>query len=219
MVGSAARVGGAGGRGGHRSPHRGPPRQPRGAPCGGRADPSGGAALSPRKRVGANRRLSARPSPAVVARQLATIAPLAPGRVQVRRPTAEMIRESSSSAGSIPAGRGARTTEALRCVRLLVTGEEVDFRGRFFELQGALRPARAPAISVLVGGGSDAALARAGRRGDGWLALWVWPRRFEEALGRIESVACKTARPASPGSTRFGPEPVSASRARQPGSG
>ena len=45
-------------------------------------------------------------------------------------------------------------------------------------------PARAALpIPILVGGRSDAALARAGRLGDGWLALWISPRRFAEATG------------------------------------
>ncbi|HEY2653385.1 MAG TPA: LLM class flavin-dependent oxidoreductase, partial [Solirubrobacteraceae bacterium] len=65
----------------------------------------------------------------------------------------------------------------------------VDFRGRFFDLHGAIRPAPAPPIPIVVGGRSDAALVRAGRLGDGWLALWVSPRRFAEALDRIDAVA------------------------------
>ena len=64
-----------------------------------------------------------------------------------------------------------------------MTGEEVDFRGRFFELHGAIRPAPALPIPILVGGRSDAALARTGELGDGWLALWISPRRFAEAVG------------------------------------
>jgi alkanesulfonate monooxygenase SsuD/methylene tetrahydromethanopterin reductase-like flavin-dependent oxidoreductase (luciferase family) len=70
-----------------------------------------------------------------------------------------------------------------------MSGEQVAFRGRFFELDGAIRPAPTPPIPVLVGGRSDAALARAGQLADGWLALWVSPRRFTEAIGRIETVA------------------------------
>ena len=72
-------------------------------------------------------------------------------------------------------------------MRRLMTGEPVDFRGRFFELHGAIRPAPAVPIPILVGGRSDAALVRAGQLADGWLALWVSPRRFTEAIGRIEA--------------------------------
>jgi alkanesulfonate monooxygenase SsuD/methylene tetrahydromethanopterin reductase-like flavin-dependent oxidoreductase (luciferase family) len=83
---------------------------------------------------------------------------------------------------------------SVQIVRLFMTGEEVDFRGRFFELHGAIRPAPAPPIPILVGGRSDAALVRAGRLGDGWLALWISPRRFEEAVQRIEAAAGEAGR-------------------------
>ena len=96
--------------------------------------------------------------------------------------------------GIDPRERGARTTEALRCVRLFMQGEDVDFHGRFFDLRGAIRPAPAPPIPILVGGRSDAALARTGQLGDGWLALWVSPRRFAEALDRIDAAAAEAGR-------------------------
>lgn len=35
---------------------------------------------------------------------------------------------------------------------------------------------------------------RAGQLGDGWLALWISPRRFEEAAGRIEAAAAQAGR-------------------------
>ncbi len=132
--------------------------------------------------------------PAVVARQLATIALLAPGRFTFGVGVGGDDPRELEFCGINPRERGARTTEALRCVRRLMTGEEVDFQGRFFNLQGAIRPAPAPAIPILVGGRSDAALARAGRLGDGWLALWVSPRRFEDAAARIEAAAVQDGR-------------------------
>ena len=132
--------------------------------------------------------------PAVVARQLATIALLAPGRFTFGVGVGGDDPRELELCGINPRERGARTTEALRCVRLLLTGEEVDFRGRFFELQGAIRPAPAPPIPILVGGRSDAALVRAGQLGDGWLALWISPRRFEEAAGRIDAAAVQAGR-------------------------
>jgi alkanesulfonate monooxygenase SsuD/methylene tetrahydromethanopterin reductase-like flavin-dependent oxidoreductase (luciferase family) len=70
-----------------------------------------------------------------------------------------------------------------------MSGQEVDFRGQFFELRGAIRPAPAIPIPILVGGRSEAALRRAGELGDGWLALWVSPRRFAEAIEIIKATA------------------------------
>ena len=132
--------------------------------------------------------------PAVVARQLATIALLAPGRFTFGVGVGGDDPSELELCGIDPRHRGARTTEALRCVRWFMSGEQVDFRGRFFDLNGAVRPAPTPPIPVLVGGRSDAALARTGQLGDGWLALWASPRRFTEAIGRIEAVADEAGR-------------------------
>ncbi len=132
--------------------------------------------------------------PAVVARQLSTLALLAPGRFTFGVGVGGDDPRELELCGINPRERGARTTEALRCVRALMTGEDVDFQGRFFDLRGAIRPAPEVPIPILVGGRSDAALVRAGQLGDGWLALWISPRRFEEAAGRIEAAAAQAGR-------------------------
>jgi alkanesulfonate monooxygenase SsuD/methylene tetrahydromethanopterin reductase-like flavin-dependent oxidoreductase (luciferase family) len=132
--------------------------------------------------------------PAVVARQLATIALLAPGRFTFGVGVGGDDPRELQLCGIDPRQRGARTTEALRCVRAFMTGEDVDFQGRFFDLRGAIRPAPEVPIPILVGGRSDAALVRAGQLGDGWLALWISPRRFEEAAGSIEAAAAQAGR-------------------------
>ena len=132
--------------------------------------------------------------PAVVARQLATIALLAPGRFTLGVGVGGDDPSELELCGIDPRERGARTTEALRCLRLFMQGDDVDFRGRFFDLRGAIRPAPATPIPILVGGRSDAALARTGQLGDGWLALWVSPRRFAEAIDRIDSAAAGAGR-------------------------
>jgi alkanesulfonate monooxygenase SsuD/methylene tetrahydromethanopterin reductase-like flavin-dependent oxidoreductase (luciferase family) len=132
--------------------------------------------------------------PAVVARQLATIALLAPGRFTFGVGVGGDDPSELELCGINPRERGARATEALRCVRLFMRGEEVEFLGRFFDLRGAIRPAPSVPIPVLVGGRSDAALVRTGQLGDGWLALWVSPRRFGEAVDRVEAVAAEARR-------------------------
>ena len=132
--------------------------------------------------------------PAIVARQLATIALLAPGRFTFGVGVGGDDLSELELCGINPRERGARTSEGLRCVRMFLEGEEVDFRGRFFELHGAIRPAPATPIPILVGGRSDPALMRVGQLGDGWLALWVSPRRFAEALQRIDDAAAQVGR-------------------------
>ena len=132
--------------------------------------------------------------PAVVARQLATIALFAPGRFTFGVGVGGDDPSELELCGINPRERGARTTEVLRCVRLFMSGEEVEYRGRFFDFRGAIRPAPTVPIPILVGGRSDAALVRAGQLGDGWLALWVSPRRFEEAVDRVHDVAAEAGR-------------------------
>jgi alkanesulfonate monooxygenase SsuD/methylene tetrahydromethanopterin reductase-like flavin-dependent oxidoreductase (luciferase family) len=132
--------------------------------------------------------------PATVARQLSTISLLAPGRFAFGVGVGGDDRNELELCGVDPRHRGARTTEALRAVRAFMTGEEVDIEGRFFSLHGAIRPAPAPPIPILVGGRSDPAFARAGELGDGWLALWVSPRRYAEALEQIDDAATRTGR-------------------------
>jgi alkanesulfonate monooxygenase SsuD/methylene tetrahydromethanopterin reductase-like flavin-dependent oxidoreductase (luciferase family) len=151
-------------------------------------------AADPRVHVQTGVYLLALRHPAVVARQLATIALLAPGRLEFGVGVGGDDPAELELCGIDPRRRGARTSEALRLLRLLMSGEQVDFHGRFFELHGAIRPAPAQPIPVLVGGRSDAALGRAGQLGDGWLALWVSPRRYTEAVGRIEAVAREAGR-------------------------
>ena len=132
--------------------------------------------------------------PAIVARQLATIALLAPGRFTFGVGVGGDDPRELELCGINPRERGARTTEALHCIRLFMTGLDLEFHGRFFDLRGAIRPAPAVPIPILVGGRSDAALVRTGKLGDGWLALWVSPRRYAEAVGVIESAAANAGR-------------------------
>lgn len=128
--------------------------------------------------------------PAIVARQLATIAELAPGRLTFGVGVGGDDPRELELCGVDPRTRGARTSEALRLVRELLTGDEVTFEGRFFQVdRGAIRPAPDPPIPVLIGGRADAALTRTGRLGEGWLALWVSPRRYAEAVDRVSEAA------------------------------
>lgn len=133
--------------------------------------------------------------PATVARQLATISLLAPGRFTFGVGVGGDDPHELELCGVDPRTRGARTTEALDAVGRLLTGEVITFRGRFFEFtEAAIRPKPDPAIPVLVGGRADAALERTARFGNGWLALWVSPRRFAAATESIRAGASEAGR-------------------------
>ena len=128
--------------------------------------------------------------PATVARQLATLCSLAPGRLAFGVGVGGDDRRELELCGVDPRTRGARMDESLALLRAFLTGREVSFQGRFHTVdRAAIRPAPAPRPPLVVGGRSDAALARAGRHGDGWIGVWVSPRRFAEAVGAVRSAA------------------------------
>jgi alkanesulfonate monooxygenase SsuD/methylene tetrahydromethanopterin reductase-like flavin-dependent oxidoreductase (luciferase family) len=121
--------------------------------------------------------------PVPVARQLATLAELAPGRVHLGVGVGGEDRHEIEVCGVDPRTRGRRCDESLTVLRGLLTGRPVSFHGSFFELDDALIvPPPDPPIPIVVGGRSDAAVRRAGIHGDGWLAAWVSHRRFGEAV-------------------------------------
>ena len=70
--------------------------------------------------------------------------------------------------------------ECIRIVRALMTGDAVSFDGEFFQLDDARITPAPTGITVVSGGRADAALRRAGRLTDGWIAAWVTPSRFTE---------------------------------------
>jgi alkanesulfonate monooxygenase SsuD/methylene tetrahydromethanopterin reductase-like flavin-dependent oxidoreductase (luciferase family) len=124
--------------------------------------------------------------PVPVARQLATIAELAPGRLVLGVGIGGEDRHEMEVCGIDPSTRGRRTDECLRILRDLADGTPTSFDGEFFSLRDAhIVPAPSPRIPLIVGGRSDAALVRAARLGDGWLGIWVSPGRYAAARDRI----------------------------------
>jgi alkanesulfonate monooxygenase SsuD/methylene tetrahydromethanopterin reductase-like flavin-dependent oxidoreductase (luciferase family) len=124
--------------------------------------------------------------PVPVARQLATIAQLAPGRLTFGVGIGGEDRHEVEVCGVDPNTRGRRMDECLQILRRLADGEPVTFDGEFFSLKDALIvPAPSPRIPLIVGGRSDAAVSRAARLGDGWLGIWVSPRRFASVSEQI----------------------------------
>jgi len=124
--------------------------------------------------------------PVPVARQVASLAALAPGRfvfgVGVGGDDANEVR----ACGVDPATRGRRMNESLAILRGLLSGEAVTFTGDFFILDEVrVQPAPHLPVPIVVGGRSSAALRRTARYGDGWLGLWVSPRRYAQACAEI----------------------------------
>src|SRR5690242_20198635 len=138
--------------------------------------------------------------PVLVARQLADIARIAPGRLVFGTGIGGEDRHEVAACGVDPGSRGRRMDECLTVVRQLLTGKAVTFHGTFFDLDDVVvAPAPAERIPVIVGGRSDAAVRRAGRLGDGWLGIWASPRRFAAAVELAAEEAARAGLPGPPG--------------------
>jgi alkanesulfonate monooxygenase SsuD/methylene tetrahydromethanopterin reductase-like flavin-dependent oxidoreductase (luciferase family) len=133
--------------------------------------------------------------PVPVARQLATIAELAPGRLTLGVGVGGEDPHEIEVCGVDVKTRGRRMDECLRVLRGLAEGTPVSFDGEFFSLEDALiLPAPSPPIPLIVGGRSDAAVRRAATLGDGWLGIWVSPRRYAAVSDQIAGEAAESGR-------------------------
>jgi alkanesulfonate monooxygenase SsuD/methylene tetrahydromethanopterin reductase-like flavin-dependent oxidoreductase (luciferase family) len=133
--------------------------------------------------------------PVTVARQLATIAQIAPGRLTLGAGVGGEDPHEVETCGVDPKTRGRRMNECLAILRGVAGGAPFTFDGEFFVLDDALiLPAPTPSVPLVVGGRSDAAIARAARLGDGWLGIWVSPRRYAAVRDRIASDAAHLGR-------------------------
>ena len=128
--------------------------------------------------------------PLPVARQLADIADLAPGRLTFGVGIGGEDPLEVANCGVDPRTRGRRMDEALDVLHRLLTGEVVTYDGEFFQLeQASIVPAPSIPIPILVGGRSDAGIRRAALRGDGWLGIWVSPRRYAQVIETMDTIA------------------------------
>lgn len=111
-------------------------------------------------------------SPAVLAKQLATLDIVSGGRLDTGLGIG-WAKEEYAAAGATYEKRGRRAEEFLRALRALWTEDVVDFHGDFYEVPAAHmepKPLQRPHPPMILGGGSNAALRRAGRLTQGWMS-------------------------------------------------
>jgi alkanesulfonate monooxygenase SsuD/methylene tetrahydromethanopterin reductase-like flavin-dependent oxidoreductase (luciferase family) len=126
--------------------------------------------------------------PVIVARQLSSLALLAPGRIQFGVGIGGEDRHEI-------AVWGVRMDECIRVVRDLLDGQRVSFDGEHVQVDEALiRPTPRIPIPIVIGGRSDAALRRTARLGDGWLGFANSPERFAAAVKLIDEEAFERGR-------------------------
>jgi probable F420-dependent oxidoreductase len=134
-------------------------------------------------------------NPVLVAKQLASLAALAPRRVLPVFGLQPARRAERSQFPAPPGRRAALFDESLRLLRLLLTGDEVSFEGEFFtadRVQVGPRPARP--LDIWLGGSAPAAMTRIGRYGDGWLGSFRTPAEARQDRLAIQEAAAAAGR-------------------------
>jgi probable F420-dependent oxidoreductase len=141
-------------------------------------------------------------SPILVAKQLASLARLAPKRVL---PVFGLspARPAERAAFPVPHGqRGAVFDESLEVVRRLLREPSVTFHGDFFDFDevtvGGVGEPPQPPLDIWLGGSAPAGLRRIGRYGDGWLASFITPDEAADGVAAIKAAAAEAGREIDP---------------------
>lgn len=132
--------------------------------------------------------------PVLVAKELATLAGLAPRRVLPvfgLRPA----RPQEIAAFPVPGHRAEVFDESLELLRLLLSQPSVTFSGRFFQVEDAnVGQLPAKPLDIWLGGSAPAGLRRVGRLGDGWLGSFLTPAEAGMAREQIQAAAADAGR-------------------------
>jgi probable F420-dependent oxidoreductase len=128
--------------------------------------------------------------PVLVAKQLASLAGLAPGRVLPVFGLQPALAAERALFPVPPGQRGAVFDEALALLRLMLTTDVVSFHGSFFTVESAsVGPLPAKPLDIWLGGSAEAGLRRVGRLADGWLGSLLTPAEARAAVGVINAAA------------------------------
>jgi probable F420-dependent oxidoreductase len=137
--------------------------------------------------------------PVLVAKQLASLAGLAPGRVL---PVFGLQPALAAERPLFPVPEGQRAAvfdEALTLLRLLLTSPSVTFSGTFFTVTDASVGALpAKPLDIWLGGSAPAGLRRIGRLADGWLGSLLTPQEAGAAVRVIQEAAAGAGREVDP---------------------
>jgi probable F420-dependent oxidoreductase len=134
--------------------------------------------------------------PVVLAKQCASIDALAEGRLLPGFGIGSPLAPEWQAMHLDPKERGRRTDEALEVIRLLWTGEKVDFQGRHYRLTGAQiapKPVQAE-LPIWIGGASEAAVRRTARSGTGWQGGPETPAEAGAVVAQIKAALAETGR-------------------------
>jgi probable F420-dependent oxidoreductase len=155
------------------------------------------ASVTQRIRLGTAVYLLALRHPTIAAKITSTLDALSGGRLIFGVGVGGENPKEFEAAGVPHKERGARVTEGIDVVRALWRDTPASFKGRFTSFEGVSldpKPVQQPGPSIWIGGRSDAALARAGRQGDGWVSYVVQPERYKASVEKIHAAAAAAGR-------------------------
>jgi probable F420-dependent oxidoreductase len=152
--------------------------------------------ITRRIRLGVGVYLLALRSPAVAAKQAATLDVLSGGRLVFGVGVGGENPKEFELCGIPHKERGARVNEGIDAVRTLWRDTPASFHGRFTRFESvSIDPKPVQQLPpIWIGGRSDAALARAGRQGDGWMSYVVQADRYAQSLDKIRAAAATAGR-------------------------
>jgi probable F420-dependent oxidoreductase len=168
--------------------------------------------------------------PVLVAKQLASLAAVAPKRVLPVFGLRSAI-PAEREVFIVPDGeRAAVFDESLRVLRSALVEDSATYTGRYFTVSGAaVAPRPVPPLDIWLAGSAPAAFRRIGTLGDGWLGSFLTPdeaRAGREAIERAAALAGRRIEPdhfgislalAEGADGELSAEVVAAARRRRPG--
>lgn len=137
--------------------------------------------------------------PVLVAKQLASLAGLAPNRVLPVFGLRSAL-PAEREVFVVPDGeRAAVFDESLQLLRSVLEQEDVAFAGDYFAVTGAgVEPRPAKPLDIWLGGSAPAAFRRIGQLGDGWLGSFLTPDEARRAREQIQRAAAEAGREIEP---------------------
>ena len=155
------------------------------------------ASITTRIRIGSAVYLLALRHPTIVAKITSTLDVLSGGRLVFGVGVGGENPKEFEASGVPHRERGARVDEGIEVLRALWRDTPATFKGRFTSFDAVSidpKPVQPGGPPIWVGGRSDAALARAGRIGDGWVAYVVTAARYRQSLEKIRAAADRAGR-------------------------
>ena len=137
--------------------------------------------------------------PVLVAKQLASLAAIAPKRVLPVFGLRSAI-PAEREVFVVPDGeRAAVFDESLRVLRSVLVDDSASYDGKFFTVSGAaITPRPVPPLDIWLGGSAPSAFRRIGTLADGWLGSFLTPAEASAGREAIERAAAEAGRHIEP---------------------